>query len=242
MGIFEKTWKLDQRYIVIVIFIFALIGSLLFVFNLSDENWKNIFISISAGLIIALIQFGLSWYEYITIDKYRQMGIKNIYDNKHKEDMYRDKIKKSKQKICLMGNTAGKFLEDFAYSDSKSLLKKILIEKLENNVEVNILVGRKEIFIEQPKRLRDYARAKAIIDELLKKYPQTFKCKYYDHEPTHSIFIFDNECFIGPIFPNTTSFDIPFIHMYNESTFASNYIEYFNSEWEKSVEDDNTAE
>lgn len=242
MGIFEKTWKLDQRYIVIVIFIFALIGSLWFVFNLSDENWKNIFISISAGLIIALIQFGLSWYEYTTIDKYRKMGIKNIYDNKYKEEMYGDKIYKAKQKICLMGNTAGKFLEDFANLNSKTSSKKILIEKLKNNVEVNILVGRKEIFVNQSNRLRDYERAKAIIDELLKQYPQTFKCKYYNHEPAHSIFIFDKECFIGPIFPDTSSFDVPFIHMYNESIFASNYIEYFNSEWEKSVEDDNTAE
>lgn len=242
MGIFEKTWKLNQRNVVIVIFIVALIVSLLFVFNLCDENLKNIFISISAGLIIALIQFGLSWYEYTTIEKYRKMGIKNIYDDKHKEEMYGDKINNAKQKICLMGNTAGKFLGDFADKDSRKVSKQFLIEKLKKGIEVKILIGKKTLFQGQSKRLRDYEDARAIIEHLKVDYPEKFKCKYYNHEPAHSIFIFDNECFIGPIFPNTTSFDIPFIHMYNESTFASNYIEYFNSEWEKSVEDDNTAE
>ena len=123
MGLFEKTWQLNQRYNVILLFVLALIVSLIAVFNAQDDNLKNIFISISAGLIIALIQFGLSWYEYITIDKYRRMGIKNIYDNKYKEEMYGEKIKNAKQKIYLMGNTAGKFLEDFANVSSRTSAK-----------------------------------------------------------------------------------------------------------------------
>lgn len=238
MGLFEKTWQLNQRYIVILLFVLALIVSLIAVFNADDDNFRNIFISISAGLIIALIQFGLSWYEYITIDKYRRMGIKNIYDNKYKEEMYGEKIKNAKQKIYLMGNTAGKFLEDFANLSSRTSTKQVLIEKLEKGVEVRILVGAKHIFDGQEKRLRDYADAQEIVSKLGDKYPN-FECKYYIHEPTHSIFIFDNECFIGPIFSGISSFDIPFIHMYNESVFASNYIEYFNEEWNKANCDDN---
>jgi hypothetical protein len=237
MGLFEKTWKLEQRHIVVIFFILFLIASLLLVFNLENENWKNIAISISAGLIIALIQFGLSWYEYVSIDKYRRMGIKNIYDDKYKEEMYGEKIKGAKQKIYLMGNTARKFLEDFANLSSRSPAKQVLIKQLEKGVEVRILVAAKQIFIGQEKRLRDYADAEEIIKNLRDQYTN-FECKYYLHEPAHSIFVFDNECFIGPIFPGISSFDIPFIHMYNEKDFASSYIEYFNNEWNKANSND----
>lgn len=238
MGLFEKTFKLEQRYLIIISFLIALIASLFFVFTLCDENWKNIFISISAGLIIALIQFGLSWYEYKTIDKYRKMGIENIYDDKYREEMYGEKIDNAKQKVYLMGNTAGKFLGDFADKDAEKLSKQFLIKKLEKGIEVKILIGKKSLFEGQTKRLLDYARAKAIVIQL-SEY-KNFKCKYYNHEPAHSIFIFDNECFIGPIFTGISSFDIPFIHMKNEKEFAKKYIKYFDTEWGKAVEVDNT--
>lgn len=53
--------------------------------------------------------------------------------------------------------------------------------------------------------------------------------------PTHSIFLFDENCLIGPIFDNLESKDTPTIVAKKNSPFVKDYLEYFDSEWSEAI-------
>lgn len=237
--IFKEKINLPIRWIVLIVFFLIIIVCSIYLFGVSkladknfDANLSSIIGGLIAGLIIAVVQFLLSWYEYKRNDLFEKIGVIDILNNKYKEDIYRNIIKNTKSRLWIMGNTADDFLNDFADVDNTENEKKVLLPILAQGVDVRILVAKKDfLFDERSKRKYDNAASKLNI--LQSQYPNSFKVKFYDHEPTQSIFIFDNQCFVGPVFPGIPSRQTPALHMKNKSIFAKRYIKYFEDEWAK---------
>lgn len=169
----------------------------------------------------------------IELDNYRNMGILRILENKDDTKDYSKRIENLNERLYVMGNTAHKLIEDFANLERQSESKRVLLQSLGKNIEVRLLLAEKEFLSEKRKAEFDIVLNK--MKNISKKY-NNFKVKYFNHEPTQSIFLFDDECFIGPIFKGLASHDTPALHMKCGGSYTKKYLNYFNNEWESAKE------
>lgn len=240
MKIFSSNFRLPIRWVILVLFLFLIACLIIYLFRYSvkasenfDTNLSSIVGGLIAGLIIACTQFLLSWFEYKRNDKLEKIGVIDILTNKYAENKYRDIIKNLQTKLFIIGNTTHDLLNDFADEANSQNEKKVLLSKLATGIDVRILIAKREYL--DPRAQNKFDNSKEKIRQLTSRY-ENFKIKFYKHVPTQSIFIFDEECFVGPVFPGKSSRETPALHMKNESEFAKKYIEYFNNEWDKAVE------
>ncbi|MDD3466499.1 MAG: hypothetical protein PHE67_05045 [Campylobacterales bacterium] len=235
MNIFETNTTIPKRWLIVIFFIIFITVGILYVFyfnRTTDPNYiNNNIVAITGGLtascLIAFIQFGLSWYEHKMYDNFKKHGVRDVLPNKYAQAEYGKIIKNVNQRLWIMGNTAYDLLDHFT-EQSKDLLE-ILAKKR----DVRLLIATKNS-LQDERHKRNYDGALGKIEALRKQY-QNLQVKYYDHEPSQSIFIFDNECFLGPIFPDERSRETPCIRMATDSIFAQKYIKYFEREWKEAV-------
>lgn len=243
MKIFSSSFHLPIRWVILVLFFLLIACLIIYLFKYSatastnfDANLSSIVGGLIAGLIIACTQFLLSWFEYKRNDKLERIGVIDILTNKYAENKYRDIIKNLQANLFIIGNTTHDLLNDFADETNSQDEKKVLLSKLATGLNVKILIAKREYLDCRAQTKFDNSREK--INQLTLRYPN-FQIKFYEHVPTQSIFIFDEECFVGPVFPGKSSRETPALHMRNESEFAKKYIEYFNNEWDKAVDNTN---
>lgn len=229
--IFEEAIRIQlAKFIIFIIFLVALI--LLIVYhNLESTKISVVCGGLATGLIIAGIQLLFSWSEFTEMEKIKRLGIKKILPHRDDERLYRNVILNSKREILVLGNTASRFFTDFA--DETRSDKKALIDALGRGIKVRILLP-------DPKwlSLQDQHRAKISLEKIKKLsfgYRTFFECRYYDHAPFHSLVLADNNCLVGPIFPNIPSKDSPTIYTDNISIYANSYLRYFEHEWRSAI-------
>lgn len=240
MKIFSSSFRLPIRWVILVLFLFLIACLIIYLFKYSatastnfDANLSSIVGGLIAGFIIACTQFLLSWFEYKRNDKLEKIGVIDILTNKYAENKYRNIIKNLQTKLFIIGNTTHDLLNDFADEGNSQDEKKVLLSKLATGLDVKILIAKREYLDSKAQTKFDNSTEK--IRKLTLRY-RNFQIKFYEHAPTQSIFIFDEECFVGPVFPGKSSRETPALHMKNESEFAKKYIEYFNNEWDRAVE------
>jgi hypothetical protein len=235
MNSFNQTSTIRYSFIIFA-FLFFVISLLLILFildYLSGPKWSAIIPGLLTGFIIALFQAFLSWYEIRKIDEYNSLKIKKILSHRKDANYYGNLISKSKNQISVLGVTAQRFLEDFGNTNPKAPEhEKVLLRALERGVKVKILVAKNN-FLEDDQNKQKASHAEIKLNEILNKYQNNFDYLYYEHKPTHSIVIIDEECIVGPIFPKLESKYTPAIHLNTNSTFAEPYTDYFNLEWDQ---------
>ena len=235
--ILKKEFNLPARWLLLFIFI-ALISVSFYFANIFTESNKELYSSILVGLatgfIIALTQFILAWREQIQIDTFENMGIISVLPARDDRKIYGDIVKNISERLWIMGNTATRLLQHFAVEGRTSNEdEKALLNILEKGTDVKILIAKKNKLTREIDK-SNFNNTKKRLEELKTKF-ENFDFKYYDHTPNHSMFIFDNECFLGSIFENLPSKETPVIRMKTNSEFAIKYIDTFNYEWEKAI-------
>ena len=234
-SILKKEFNIPARWLLVIIFVLLIAGSLYYAYIFKESTkdlYLSILVGISTGFTIALVQFLLAWREQKQIDIFEGMGVINVLPARDNRKIYGDIIRNTSERLWVMGNTATRLLQHFAVEGHTSNEdEKVLLNILDKGVDVKILIAKKtkltrdsdkEIFSSTKKRL-----------ENLKSTYDNFDFKYYNHDPNHSIFVFDNECFLGSIFENLPSKETPVIRMKTNSEFATKYIDAFKYEWEK---------
>lgn len=238
MKVFTKILSVPYSIIIFSLLILTiLILLVLFIFDtLSGPKWSTVISGLLTGFIIALFQAFLSWYEFKKIDKLKDLKIIEILPNREDSVYYGKLISRSTNEIKLLGVTAQRFLDDFGSDNSNAPAhKKVLIKTLDDNddIKVMILIADYDVIKDSRDNSNKYSSAKDRLYALSKEYKNKFQFRYYKHEPTHSIMIIDNECIVGPIFPHVESKYTPAIHLHADSSFARQYIKYFDEEWNK---------
>lgn len=229
MKIFSKEVKLSSFWLVILLM--GILSILLFKqWQVEDDSKLNgIYGGLLTGLVIAIIQLFLSWYEYKEINRFKRMEVVDIRSHRDDRKYYEKIIVNAKARIDIMGVTASRFIADFADLDSQRNEARVLLKAMDQGVKVRILLpAPQHLTIAQ---VRPAEQATEGFNRLMAKYPDNFVVRYFNHPPAHSIFIFDNECILGPVFPIITSKDTPSIQLKNTSPYASKYLDYFEFEW-----------
>lgn len=173
------------------------------------------------------------------IEQYKQLKVNRILIDRDDTKIYGEIINSASKNIWIMGHTAKRLLNDFADIESPRGEKKVIPSALQKGVNIRILITDKEYLNDSKKNDFD------AVNEKLKKlanneiYSGKLEYKYFSHIPAHSIFVFDNECFIGPIFEEVESQHTPVIHMEIDSLYAQKYLEHFEYEWKKARADQN---
>jgi len=242
----KKKPKVQMVAIIILSFI-ALITFLIAYFNKDDNFWLTVAGGIFTGMLVAVAQYFVSLAEYKEIDKayqelrekekeikeFKRMGVKKVLSGRDDPEVYGSIIENSQDRIWVMGNTASRLLDDFANENGSTSYKDALLKFLEKGGEVKILIAEKRyLFRDKDKKRFDFAKIE--LDKLNKKYDK-FNFAYFKHIPTHSIFVFDDYCLLGPIFNNLESKATPALAMDTNSEYAQKYINYFDGQWAEAV-------
>lgn len=198
-------------------------------FRTKDPQYSSLISGLATGFALATIQFFFSWYEYAKIDKFQKMKIKDIRPNRDNRDLYQSLIEKSQREILILGVTATRLINDFADAGSNQAQNKVLLTALSRGVEVKILLPNKQFLESNQQPQFDITKASF---EIIKSRHPNFSFKYFDHMPSHSIFLTDNECIVGPVFPRVSSRNTPSLYVESTSPFAETYLTYFRGEWQ----------
>ena len=233
MNILKKSIKITATVIIFGFLLIATIVVLVWYNNTDDAKLLAILGSLFAGSIIAIIQFVIAWQDYNQTEKLKELElIKVLYDRADRL-FYEEYIKRSKKKIYMMGVTGSRFFDDFAdYSQNAPSTAKVLIDAMLRGVKIRILLPAVE-FIEDGRK-KDVEKVKQHVEGLMKEHPRLpLEIKYFKHVPTHSIFNVDDNCIVGPVFPELESKYTPALYLRNSSPIAHRYLNYFEYEWGK---------
>lgn len=232
MGIFDKSSRISYSAIIIIILALCTIctlGAYWFLDDL-DDRWGAFLGSLAAGLIVAIIQFLIAWQDYVQTNKLKELKLIEVLYNRASRDKYADYIKNCNRNLDVMGVTAVRFFNDFADTSSGAPANAtVLLNALSRNVKVRILLPSDD-FLPASKKT-DSERVRAKYKELYQY--QNLQIRYFNHTASHSIFRIDDTCIIGPVFPELESRNTPALHVMKSSPMALNYMDYFNSEWDK---------
>lgn len=230
MTLFNKTLYIHFYKVILLILITLIIILAINYFYVDNPKTSALFGGLTTGLIVAVIQLLLMYSDHLEIEKIKKLKIKKILPHRDDEKLYRDIIKQSEKEILVLGNTAIRFLQDFA--DQSRNDKRALLDALARNVKVKLLLPNPRWLATDDDKDKAKMSSRKIA-ELSKKYSNLFECKYYDHAPFHNLVMADDECLVGPIFPHISSKDSPAIYTDNSSIFVKPYLKYFEYEWEQ---------
>jgi hypothetical protein len=153
---------------------------------------------------------------------------------------YKNYIDEAEKEIFVMGVTAIRFFKDFADCEPSSPQDaKVLLGKLGQGVRVKILLPS-IVFLKgfsKEDKKSDFDNVKQYVENIKKQlHTDLLEVRYFDHIPAHSIFIVDDTCIVGPVFPDIESRYTPALQLRNSSPIACKYLDYFNNEWENAHE------
>lgn len=231
MEIFKK--RINIYLFKIIIVLVLLVIFVFFIFYLksdSNSSMRPLIGGMTTGLSVALLQLLLMWTEHNEMEKIKKLGIKDILAYRDKEALYRGVIERAEKEIFVLGNTARRFMRDFA--DEKRPDKQALFNALNRGVKVKFLLPTPDHLWRQEDKERANISLSSI-QKLKAKFADLVELKHYSHPPYHSLVLADNDCFVGPIFPDRRSKDTPTIYTDKSSVFAKSYFEYFDDEWKK---------
>jgi hypothetical protein len=236
MNIFKTNIKIRATVIIIACLILTTIAVWLWYDSSNDTKISAILGSLFAGLIVAIVQFIISWQDYKQTEKLKELELIKVLYNRDSRTFYEEYIRRSKRKINMMGVTASRFFNDFA-DDSPNATSnaKVLLDALKHNVRVRILLPDSD-FVDEDKK-QDVDKVKQQVSAIKSKYSDCcLEVKYFKHVAAHSIFNVDDKCIVGPVFPEVESKYTPALFLRNSSPMADKYLTYFEYEWDKAEE------
>ncbi|WJN60971.1 hypothetical protein [Pseudomonas sp. SO81] len=234
MKINEKNFVVQAPivYLLSLIALALIILALLVFFSTEKSDGRVIGVAtgLFAGLIIASLQFLTQYLEQKALAEYRKHGLVEFQVNRKNTDYYRQLIRDTEvgDQIIVVGVTCNRLLEDFANSDVAGSTD--LLEALSRGVEVKLLLPK--ISYLDKKNQSDFTnKTLEIAGKLKREYPDKFSIRYYDFEPSHSIFLAGSRCIVGPIFKNISSKDTPAITFDKGGQYIKPYLSYVDETW-----------
>jgi len=243
MNIFSSKLLIPLHWVALVIFILIIaVFAVMFLFLLPGKGWAApdgylviMLTGLIPGLVVALGQYMLQWAEFREMSRLRALKIKNVLVSRDDEEYYRKLISGAEKEIWVLGVTVTRFLSDFADKSSPKLTKKVLITALQRGVKVRVLIASDK-WLPSEDAKEKFPKAVRWLKALSEEFPELFEYRIYDHQAFHTIFKADNECIVGPKFPDLESRNTPSVHTSSDGNFAGPYIQYFESEWVDAVE------
>lgn len=200
------------------------------------QGWEAVLIGLLTGIISGAIVFVIGAIYQMDIlsklERYQQLGVRNLLSNRHDRDYYQTVISHANKDVRVLSTTCTKFLDDFL--DPKSS-DNPLITALQTNPEFSIRILR--VTDSPDPRVQEISRT------LLQRYPGQFEIrilpadatKFDDTDPDlayalHSFVILDDQLLASPVLGK---FDdekhSPALHVDMSTTYAKLHDNYFDS-------------
>lgn len=230
MGIFEKKISFSMSKIILIVLCALLIVAIVVYYLIDNPGslWGAVFGSLIAGILVAIIQFLISWQEYQETEKLKELKLVEVLYNRRTKEQYCEFIKGATRNLDVMGSTAVRLFRDFADTTRGAPENsRVLLLAMDRGVKVRILLPS-ENFLPNEEKRQDAREVKARRNEI---NHENLEIRYFEHKAAHSIFRIDDTCIIGPIFPEIESRNTPALHVMSSSPMAINYLDYFESEW-----------
>jgi len=124
MEIFKKLLNIYLYKIIIVVVLFVICLFLVIYFNSKASSPVTPLLGgLITGLLVALLQLLLMWTEHNEMERIKKLGIKKILSYRDEESLYRKVIENANEEIRVLGNTASRFINDFADETSAVSIK-----------------------------------------------------------------------------------------------------------------------
>ena len=245
MTIFSSKLMIPLHWAVVaVIVLITAIFLGMFLFLVPGKEWATpdgylvvMLTGLIPGLVVALGQYMLQWFEFREISRLRRLKIKDVLVSRDDEQYYGNLIANAEREISVLGVTATRLLSDFADQGSPKPEKKTLISALQRGVKMKILIADLR-YLPGEDAQEKFPKAVRRLNELQKEFPNCFEYRFYNHQPSHTIFRADSECLVGPKFPHLESKNTPTVHTSSDGNFAKPYLDYFENEWNIAVNGD----
>ena len=191
-----------------------------------------LYAGVATGLFVAALQYLIRLNEHRDVAQFKRLAIREVLAHREGKEYYAALIRGARRQVWVLGNTANRFLEDFAHPTRED--SRVLLDALGRGVEVRILLPTSAYLnaADQSRSAVSHAR----MEELRERWP-TFAFRFFDHRPAHSLVRVDDDCLIGPVFPHVQSKDSPAIHTYISSPFVAHYLTHFEQEWSAAEHD-----
>ncbi|MBL4679673.1 MAG: hypothetical protein JKY88_02970 [Pseudomonadales bacterium] len=229
MFAFKTNFKVPLSIILLIILVlFSVVLVYLYANSKLDTKWAPFVGGAAVSSIAALFQYLISFIDYRNNEKLKDSGVIKFLSSRGDKDYYQSLIKNSTTELKLLFHTSKRFWEDFC-SDGKG--DDLLIEALntKSNLNVKLLILSKQLLPQEEHS--GYDIAQKIIKQMHDKFGDRFQVMYYNHAPTHNIFLSDNDAVIGPYFEHVKSKNSHSIHFKSNAGFVTEYKEYFDKEW-----------
>lgn len=238
MTIFSSRLLIPLHWaVLVVIVLITTIFFLIFLFFVPGKEWFApdgylviMLTGLIPGLVVALGQYLLQWFEFREMSRLRRLKIKDVLVSRDDERYYGSLIANAEKEICVLGVTATRLLSDFADRGSPKPERQSLISALQRGVKLRILIAHQN-WLPQEDASEKFPNALRRLAALHKEFPDHFEYRIYDHQPSHTVFRADNECLVGPKFPQLESKNTPTVHTSSDGNFAKPYLDYFESVW-----------
>ncbi|WP_313602609.1 hypothetical protein [Rhizobium sp.] len=209
------------------------IGSGFWLFQTEDPLWLSILSGLFTGFV--LFAFGLvtQIYTLRTVEKYRQMGVRALLDNRHDKSYYRPLLSAARREVKVTGASATRFIEDFLdpAADDPTLILKM---RSRRKLAVKILVPN-DTYMSPTARSRLGAQQAKIV-ELRREFGCRFEIRRFNSDARHSFLIVDGDFIGGPVFDGDESKHAPAVHVDASKAFAEKHDAYFDRLWDQSVQ------
>ena len=230
--VMKTTIRMPTRYAILLGL--TLFGGVMLYLFLGTDNPKisTLVGGVTGGIIVYVISFLISIYEYQSIDKFRELGVREILPNRRETEYYRKIVGQGSEIVVVTGTSCSRFIDDFANGENDS---HVLIDALRNNVgmKAKFMVPSEEYMDELSKIKFNSGEKK--LQELFCDFPNRVELRRFDHEPRYSFVRVDSELIVGPVFAETESQNSPAIHLDVNSSFAEKYLNDFNRVWDNST-------
>jgi hypothetical protein len=199
-----------------------------------DGHLFNLSLGLISGLVVLLFQFAVDNLRDKELEELQETKIVRVLRTRDDEDYYRNILKKTRTSVSLMGVTGSRFLEHFADTEHPDEKKRVLIKLITERVKIRFLLASEQNLSSTNKA--NFNKTKSLLKNLLTATnANAFEVRYYQHDPIISMVIADEDCLVGPVFPETSSKHTTTIHAKSNGNWAEGHIKYFEDEWIKAT-------
>ncbi|WP_173974477.1 hypothetical protein [Magnetospirillum sp. LM-5] len=221
-------WILVASGVIIVI---AVLGYWYYKADPAEAKLVGFLGGVVTGLVVYLATFLSVLGPLRELDRFHRMGIRGLLANRHDKLYYRSLVKKSRQRVDVMGASCNRFVRDFLDPDADD---KVLVDALSkhNQLRVRLMIPDDEHMTDEARDIVKHMLPG--INKLRMSFGDRVEVRRFNDRARHSFVLVDGDLIAGPVFDGDRSRHAPAVHVALETLFGQKYSAYFDELWRAS--------
>ena len=231
---YDRKVALPFWIVVLAAILVALACVLVGLFTTKNDTAIALFGGVSGGLVVYIISFLTDIGQLKQLDRFRQMGIRNILSTRHEVVYYAQIVGQAKSEVLVMGTSCHRFITDFLDERADD---KVLVDRLRRfpQLEIRFLVPSDECMDAESRTKFGLVLPK--LERLQTQFGDRVKLRRFHDIARLSMVAVDGELIAGPVLPGIESRQSPAVHVKRQTEYGKKHVEYFEAMWMKTKDD-----